>query len=218
MPALEQLKLVFELELRGRGDIQLFRVELPGPKVTSDIASDAKVRFSVPRSHFNELAADGTVPPLARGLRVRPRVAVTGRREILQLIADVVAKQEQRTRTRKLRARYARGPDAVLLAARGRGDARLTTFTANLDGCSRTTGLRSRRDPVDQLDPLLGLEHRGYLPRGLGVRAVDRPEADVDVVAWSPMANVLSAPVERHQGDDLVAASSSPGGSAGAGS
>ena len=51
---------MFELELRGRGDIQLFRVELPG-RITKDIASDAKVRLSVPRSHFNELAADGKI-------------------------------------------------------------------------------------------------------------------------------------------------------------
>ena len=59
VPALDRLKLVVELELRGRGDIQLFRVEVPGPKITKDIASDAKVRLSVPRSHFNELATDG---------------------------------------------------------------------------------------------------------------------------------------------------------------
>ena len=38
VPALQKLKLVVELELRGRGDIQLFRVEVPGPKVTRDIA------------------------------------------------------------------------------------------------------------------------------------------------------------------------------------
>ena len=55
VPALERLKLVFELELRGRGDIQLFRVEVPGPKITRDIASDAKVRLSIPRTEFNEL-------------------------------------------------------------------------------------------------------------------------------------------------------------------
>jgi hypothetical protein len=41
VPALARLKLVTELELRGRGDIQLFRVELPGPKISKDIASDA---------------------------------------------------------------------------------------------------------------------------------------------------------------------------------
>ena len=61
VPALQKLKLVMELELRGRGDIQLFRVEVPGPKITKDIASDAKVRLSVPRSDFNELAREGTI-------------------------------------------------------------------------------------------------------------------------------------------------------------
>ena len=61
VPALQKLKLVMELELRGRGDIQLFRVEVPGPKITRDIASDAKVRLSVPRSDFNTLAREGTV-------------------------------------------------------------------------------------------------------------------------------------------------------------
>src|SRR5215207_4755687 len=68
VPALARLKLVLELELRGRGDIQLFRVEVPGPKVTRDIASDAKVRLSIPRSHFNELAREGTIRHWREGL------------------------------------------------------------------------------------------------------------------------------------------------------
>src|SRR4029078_1670337 len=62
VPALERLKLVVELELRGRGDIQLFRVELPGPKITKDIASDAKVRVCVPRADLHELAREDTFP------------------------------------------------------------------------------------------------------------------------------------------------------------
>ena len=61
VPALQNLKLVVGLELRGRGDVQLYRVEVPGPKVTKDIASDARVRLLVPRSHFNELATEGKV-------------------------------------------------------------------------------------------------------------------------------------------------------------
>jgi hypothetical protein len=104
VPALAQLKLVFELELRGRGDIQLFRVELPGPRVTRDIASDAKVRLSVPRSDFNELAADGTIRHWREAF-ASGHVKASGPPEILKLIANVVAKQEERTRTRKLRAR-----------------------------------------------------------------------------------------------------------------
>jgi len=104
VPALERLKLVVELELRGRGDIQLFRVELPGPKVTRDIASDAKVRLSVPRSHFNELARDGSVRHWREAFE-SGTVKASGPTEILKLIQNVVVKQEERTRTRKLRAR-----------------------------------------------------------------------------------------------------------------
>ncbi|MGP0051330.1 MAG: hypothetical protein ACLPZR_21135, partial [Solirubrobacteraceae bacterium] len=61
VPALAGLKLIAGLELRGRGDVQMYRVELPGPVVTKDIAADAKVRLTVPRSHFNELATKGHV-------------------------------------------------------------------------------------------------------------------------------------------------------------
>ena len=104
VPALQKLKLVIELELRGRGDIQLFRVELPGPKVTRDIASDAKVRLSVPRSHFNELAEDGKVRNWREAFE-SGTIKASGPTEILKLIQNVVEKQEERTRTRKLRTR-----------------------------------------------------------------------------------------------------------------
>ena len=104
VPALVKLKLVMELELRGRGDIQLFRVEVPGPKITRDIASDAKVRLSVPRSHFNELAREGTIRHWREAFE-SGTVRATGPTEILRLIQNVVEKQEERQRTRKLRAR-----------------------------------------------------------------------------------------------------------------
>jgi hypothetical protein len=104
VPALQRLKLVMELELRGRGDIQLFRVEVPGPRITKDIASDAKVRLSVPRSHFNELAREGSVRHWREAFE-SGTVRATGPTEILRLISSVVEKQEERTRSRKLRAR-----------------------------------------------------------------------------------------------------------------
>ena len=104
VPALQKLKLVMELELRGRGDIQLFRVEVPGPKITKDSASDAKVRLSVPRSHFNELAREGSIRHWREAFE-SGTVRATGPAEILRLIASVVEKQEERTRSRKLRAR-----------------------------------------------------------------------------------------------------------------
>jgi hypothetical protein len=104
VPALARLKLVFELELRGRGDIQLFRVEVPGPKITRDIASDAKVRLSIPRTEFNELTKDGSIRHW-RECFESGHVKASGPAEILKLIQSVVLKQEERTRTRKLRTR-----------------------------------------------------------------------------------------------------------------
>lgn len=104
VPALVKLKLVFELELRGRGDIQLFRVEVPGPKITRDIASDAKVRLSVPRAEFNDLAKENTVRHWREKFE-SGHVKASGPPEILKLIANVVLKQDERTRTRRLSAR-----------------------------------------------------------------------------------------------------------------
>jgi len=100
VPALAPIKLVAGLELRGRGDVQLYRVELPGPKVTKDIASDAKVRLAIPRASFNELASKGMVRDW-RGAFERGDAKATGIEQVLKLIANVVALEEERGRTRK---------------------------------------------------------------------------------------------------------------------
>jgi len=104
VPALAQLKLVVGLELRGRGDIQLYRVELPGPLITKDIAADAKVRLEVPRSHFNELATKGHVKHWREAFE-KGDAKATGIEQVLKLIAQVVERQEERGRTRKASAR-----------------------------------------------------------------------------------------------------------------
>ena len=74
VPALAGLKMVIGLELRGRGDTQLYRVELPGPKVTKGYADDERLHVSIPRSHFNELAADGKI-----STGTRPTTTATSR-------------------------------------------------------------------------------------------------------------------------------------------
>jgi len=68
VPALENLKLVVGLELRGRGDVQLYRVELPGPKITKDLAQDERVLVEVDRPVFNELAEKGTLKSYRRAV------------------------------------------------------------------------------------------------------------------------------------------------------
>jgi hypothetical protein len=102
VPALAQLKLVLGLELRGRGDVQLYRVTLPGPEITKDGASDAKVRLSVSRSHFNELAAEGNVRHWREAFE-HGHVRASGSEQIIKLVENVVARQEERGRTRKAR-------------------------------------------------------------------------------------------------------------------
>ncbi len=102
VPALAPLKLVVGLELRGRGDIQIYRVELPGPKVSKTLPNDAKVTLSVMRSHFNALATKGRVRDW-RGAFERGDAKATGIEQVLKLIVNVVEKQEERSRTRRAR-------------------------------------------------------------------------------------------------------------------
>ena len=102
VPALRPLKLVVGLELRGRGDVQLYRVELPGPDVVKGPATDAKVRLSIARSHFNELAADGRVKHWREAFE-NGHATASGPPQILKLVANVAARQEERARTPKAR-------------------------------------------------------------------------------------------------------------------
>jgi hypothetical protein len=103
VPALAPLKLIAGLELRGRGDIQMYRVQMPGPQVTKDIASDAQVRLEVNRATFNELATKGHVAEW-RAAFEHGDAKATGIEQFLRLITQVVEKQEERSRTRRARS------------------------------------------------------------------------------------------------------------------
>src|SRR3712207_9413900 len=61
VPALKPMKLVVAVELRGRGDTQHFRLQLPEVKVTKDIPTDAQVRVEMPRAFFNVMASDAKI-------------------------------------------------------------------------------------------------------------------------------------------------------------
>ena len=99
---MQPLPLVAGLELRGRGDTQLYRVELPGPRVSKDIAADAKVRLSISRPQFNTLATKGRVQDWREAFE-RGEAKATGVEQLLKLIVNVVERQEERARTRKAR-------------------------------------------------------------------------------------------------------------------
>lgn len=102
IPALEPLKLIIGLELRGGRDVQFYRVELPGPKISKDVASDARVRLEVERAQFNVLAEKGRVADWRRAFE-KGQAKATGVEQILRLVAQVIERQEERARTRRAR-------------------------------------------------------------------------------------------------------------------
>lgn len=101
VPALQKLKLVFGLELKAKHDIQLYRVELPGPKIAKDLAQDERVLVQVDRPQFNELAEKGTIRSYRRAYETG-HIKASGDSNVLKLIAQVVDKQEARNKLRKV--------------------------------------------------------------------------------------------------------------------
>ena len=101
VPALAKLKLVFGLELKGRGDIQLYRVELPGPKIKKDLAQDERVLVQIDRAQFNELAEKGTLKSYRKAVETG-HIKATGDSNVKKLVAQVVERQEQRARLKKV--------------------------------------------------------------------------------------------------------------------
>jgi hypothetical protein len=102
VPALQKLKLVFGLELKGRGDIQLYRVELPGPKIKKDLSQDERVLVQIDRPQFNELAEKGTLKSYRKAVETG-HIKATGDSNVKKLVVQVVERQEQRARLKKVR-------------------------------------------------------------------------------------------------------------------
>ncbi len=102
VPALEPIKLVVGVELRGRGDTQQFRLEMPGVKVTKDVAADARVRVEMRREFFNVMAKEGKVPDWVEAFTYGQAKA-SGPEQFLKLITNVVERQQERERTPKAR-------------------------------------------------------------------------------------------------------------------
>ena len=59
VPALEPMKIVVGVDLHARGDTQQFRIEMPGPVVTRDIGTDARIRIDMRRDFFNAMVENG---------------------------------------------------------------------------------------------------------------------------------------------------------------
>jgi hypothetical protein len=95
VPALGNLALVIRLELRARGDVPTWRVEVPGPKVSKDPAADARLHVEVQRPDFNKLAVDGTLRDWQKAYE-SGHVTVTGEPAIVKLLASVIERQLMR--------------------------------------------------------------------------------------------------------------------------
>jgi hypothetical protein len=104
VPALASVKLVGELELRGRGDVQQFRVEMPQLRVTKEIASDARVHVSMRREFFNVMASEAKVADWIEAFTYG-KAQASGPSQILQLIENVVERSEERRRVRRAHKR-----------------------------------------------------------------------------------------------------------------
>jgi hypothetical protein len=102
VPALKPMKLVVGIELRGRGDVQHYRLKLPELDVGKDIAADAQVRVEMPRAFFNEMAKDARIADWREAF-MYGQAKATGPSQFLQLIERVVDKQDERNRSRRAR-------------------------------------------------------------------------------------------------------------------
>jgi hypothetical protein len=102
VPSLAPVKLVVGVELRGRGDVQQFRLEMPEVKVTRGPAADARVRVDMRREFFNVMAREAKVPDWIEAFTYGQAKA-SGPDQIIKLIVNVVERQVERERTPKAR-------------------------------------------------------------------------------------------------------------------
>jgi hypothetical protein len=102
VPALEPIKLVVGIELRGRGDVQQFRLEMPAVKVTRGPAADARLRVDMRREFFNVMAREAKVPDWVEAFSYGQAKA-SGPDQIIKLLVNVVERQQERERTPKAR-------------------------------------------------------------------------------------------------------------------
>jgi hypothetical protein len=102
VPALEPIKLIVGVELRGRGDTQHFRLEMPSVKVTKGPAADARLRVDMRREFFNVMAREAKVADWVEAF-IYGQAKASGPEQIIRLITNVVERQQERERTPKAR-------------------------------------------------------------------------------------------------------------------
>jgi hypothetical protein len=103
VPALAPLKGVFQVDLQGRGDMQQFRVEMPGAKVTKGADPQAKITVAMRRDFFNAMVENGAkLADWDEAFRYGQAKA-TGIDQYIKLIANVAEKAQERQRLKRAR-------------------------------------------------------------------------------------------------------------------
>jgi hypothetical protein len=100
VPGLGNLKLIIRLELRGRGDVQVFGIRVPGPIITKGEPEGARLELAMPRADFNELAERGKLNDW-RDAYEHGHIKVAGDREIQQLLGTVIERHTARARLKR---------------------------------------------------------------------------------------------------------------------
>lgn len=104
VPALAPIKLVVGVELRGRGDVQQFRLQMPEMTAAKGPAADARINVEMRREFFNVMAKEAKVVDWVEAFTYG-KAKATGPTQYLRLISNVVDKQQERERIRTMRRR-----------------------------------------------------------------------------------------------------------------
>jgi hypothetical protein len=75
---------------------------VPGPKISKGFGDDERVHVSLPRSHFNELVADGRLRHWHEAYDLG-HLKVEGDPNIQKLVGQVIARTEARGNLRRAR-------------------------------------------------------------------------------------------------------------------
>lgn len=102
VPALAPLKIVIDVQLQGRGDLQVFRLEMPQAEVTKDVASDAKIHLAMRREEFNRLVEEASIPAWRKAFETG-NIKATGVDQYMKLITQVIDKQQSRAQLKRAR-------------------------------------------------------------------------------------------------------------------
>jgi len=102
VPALAPLKIVVDVQLQGRGDLQVFRLEMPQAEVTKEVAADAKIHLAMRREEFNRLVEEASIAAWRKAFDTAV-VKASGVEQYMKLITQVVDKQQSRAQLKRAR-------------------------------------------------------------------------------------------------------------------